>query len=68
MFSTKVNNELEGKGGFSKQRKELLYIVINDVEVVQLKKIIKEIDEKAYVTIYPVYEIVEKDINQHKRF
>lgn len=48
---------LEGKGGYSKMNKEVLYIVINKQEIVQLKKIIEEIDPNAYITTHNVQEI-----------
>lgn len=49
---------LEGRGGFSNQRRELLYLVINKYEIPMLKEIIYEIDDEAYVTIYTVNEII----------
>lgn len=51
---------LAGKGGYSKTNKEVLYIVINKPEIVQLKKIVEEIDENAYVTIHNVQEVLRK--------
>lgn len=51
---------LDGHGGYTGQKKELLYIVINKQEVVQLKNLIYEIDEHAYVTIHNVHEMMGK--------
>ncbi|MDQ0214475.1 uncharacterized membrane-anchored protein YitT (DUF2179 family) [Oikeobacillus pervagus] len=51
---------LDGKGGYTKANKELLYIVINKQEIVQLKKIIQDIDPDAYVTVHGVQEILRK--------
>ncbi|MEC5423114.1 YitT family protein [Virgibacillus sp. C22-A2] len=48
---------LDGKGGYTKANREVLYIVINKQEIVPLKKIIQEIDEEAYVTVHKVQEI-----------
>ncbi|RFA32897.1 hypothetical protein CAI16_16605 [Virgibacillus dokdonensis] len=48
---------LEGKGGYTKQNKEILYIVINKQEIVHLKRIIEKIDEDAYITVHSVQEI-----------
>lgn len=44
---------LDGKG-YTGVSKEVLYIVINKHELIRLKKIIKEIDEHAYVTTHDV--------------
>ncbi|GAA0317664.1 YitT family protein [Bacillus carboniphilus] len=51
---------LEGRRGYSGTHKEVLYIVINKHELVQIKNIIKDIDQNAYVTVHNVYEMVEK--------
>ncbi|WP_368654456.1 YitT family protein [Ornithinibacillus sp. 4-3] len=51
---------LEGKGGYSQTNKEVIYIVINKPEIVQLKNIVSEIDENAYVTIHNVQEVLRK--------
>ncbi|MCE5168877.1 YitT family protein [Paenibacillus profundus] len=51
---------LEGRGGYTGSNKELLYIVINKQELVQLKKIICELDDHAYVTVHNVHEFIGK--------
>ncbi|MFU0789981.1 MAG: YitT family protein [Virgibacillus proomii] len=48
---------LEGKGGYTKTNKEILYIVINKQEIVQLRRIIENVDKNAYVTVHSVQEI-----------
>lgn len=51
---------LEGRGGYTRTNKELLYIVINKQEIVKLKQIINHIDENAYVTVHAVHEMIGK--------
>lgn len=51
---------LEGRGGYTMTSKEVLYIVINKQEIVQLRKIIQDIDPNAYVTVHNVQEIFRK--------
>jgi uncharacterized membrane-anchored protein YitT (DUF2179 family) len=51
---------LEGRGGYTGDNKEVLYIVISRQEVVRLKNMISEIDENAYVTVHQVQEVVGK--------
>jgi uncharacterized membrane-anchored protein YitT (DUF2179 family) len=51
---------LEGRGGYTGDNKEVLYIVINRQEIVQLKKVINEIDDHAYVTVHHVQEVIGK--------
>jgi uncharacterized membrane-anchored protein YitT (DUF2179 family) len=51
---------LDGRGGYTGQNKEVLYIVINKQEIVQLKNIINTIDKNAYVTVHNVHEMMGK--------
>lgn len=51
---------LEGRGGYTGSSKEVLYIVISKQEVVQLKNMVSDIDENAYVTIHNVHELIGK--------
>jgi uncharacterized membrane-anchored protein YitT (DUF2179 family) len=51
---------LDGRGGYTGENKEVLYIVINKQEIVQLKTIIHDTDEHAYVTIHNVHEMLGK--------
>jgi uncharacterized membrane-anchored protein YitT (DUF2179 family) len=51
---------LEGRGGFSGQNKDVLYLVINKQEIVQLKSVINSIDKNAYVTLHNVHEMMGK--------
>ncbi|GAA0590659.1 YitT family protein [Virgibacillus siamensis] len=57
---------LEGRGGYSQVDKEVLYLVINKQEIVQLKKIIEDIDPDAYVTVHSVQEIFRKGYKGEK--
>lgn len=45
---------LEGKGGYSKNLKTVLYSVVTRLEIAKLKIIIHEIDEDSFVTITDV--------------
>jgi uncharacterized membrane-anchored protein YitT (DUF2179 family) len=49
---------LDGRGGYTGQNREVLYIVVNKQEIVQLKSIINEVDENAYVTVHYVHEMI----------
>lgn len=51
---------LEERAGFTGDRKEILYIVINQQEMVQLRQVINKIDDEAYVTVNNVHEILGK--------
>jgi uncharacterized membrane-anchored protein YitT (DUF2179 family) len=49
---------LSGKGGYSKNEKNVIYTIITRFEIGQLKKIVNIIDEKAFVTISDVHEVM----------
>lgn len=49
---------MEGRGGFSKDKKVILYSVITRLEVAKLKAIIHEKDPQAFLTISDVYEVM----------
>jgi uncharacterized membrane-anchored protein YitT (DUF2179 family) len=59
---------LHGEGGYAKQPKNVLYVVITRLEIAKLKSIIDEIDENAFLTINDVHEVMggkfkKKDIH-----
>jgi uncharacterized membrane-anchored protein YitT (DUF2179 family) len=47
-----------GKGGYSHDEKEILYCVINRLEVAKLKKIVSEIDPMAFLAIEEVNDVM----------
>lgn len=49
---------MEGKGGYSKGEKQILYSVITRLEIAKLKDIIKSLDENAFVTVSDVSDVV----------
>lgn len=49
---------LHGEGGYTRQKKEILYCVVTRLEVDKLKQIVLDMDERAFITIYPVNDIV----------
>jgi len=49
---------LSGKGGYSGEERNVLYLVITRLEIVKLKVIIDEIDPNAFVTISGVHEVM----------
>lgn len=57
---------LEGRGGYTGQNKDVLYVVISKQEIVRLKDIIHDIDENAYVTVHNVQEIIGKGYKSDK--
>ena len=49
---------LNGRGGYSGEKRSVLYLVVTRLEVAKLKIIIDEIDDKAFVTISEVHEVM----------
>jgi len=49
---------LEGKGGYSKDEKTVIYSVVSRLEVSKLRSIVNDKDESAFVTINDVAEVM----------
>lgn len=49
---------LEGKGGYTKNHKVILYSVVTRLEIAKLKEIINSKDENAFVTISDVFDVM----------
>lgn len=49
---------LDGVGGYTKTKKDVLYTVITRLEISKLKSIINELDEYAFVTITDVADVM----------
>jgi len=49
---------LKGSGAYTGKEKNVLYVVINKHELLQLKKIVKEVDPKAFIIVNSVYEVL----------
>ncbi|MBU4440362.1 MAG: YitT family protein [Firmicutes bacterium] len=49
---------LDGKGGFSKDEKVVIYSVITRLEIAKLKSIVAEKDENAFLTISDVFDVM----------
>lgn len=53
-----------GKGGYTGEEKEILYCVVNRLEVAKLKNIIEEFDPDAFVTIENVHDVMGGRFNK----
>ncbi len=49
---------MHGEGGYTGDPKEIVYCVVNRLEVTKIKEIVLAIDEHAFVTINSVHDIV----------
>ena len=47
-------------GGFSKEDKEIIYFIINHFQINKLKQIVHSIDEKAFIALQDVSDIIKK--------
>lgn len=48
--------KLAGRGGYTNNRKDVIYVVVTRLEVMKLKAIIQEIDDNAFITIMDTQE------------
>jgi len=49
---------LHGEGGYTGDNKEIIYCVVNRLEVTKIKEIVLSMDEHAFVTVNAVHDIV----------
>ncbi|WP_428911612.1 YitT family protein [Niallia sp. Krafla_26] len=63
-IAEKVNEEmyrgvtvLTGYGYYTKQKKDILYIIVSKQEITRLRKIILEVDPKAFITVQDVRNV-----------
>ncbi len=55
---------LHGEGGYTGDEKKILYSVVNRLEVDKLKEIVLDKDDRAFVTINPVNDIIGGRFNK----
>lgn len=53
---------LEGEGGYTRQQEHILYTVVNFRDIGQLKRLIQQIDENAFVVISDTLEVMNQRI------
>lgn len=58
---------LDGRGGYTLEAQSILYIIINQTEIVQLRHILERVDEDAYVTVNNVQEIFKKGFKRNSQ-
>ena len=54
-----------GRGGYSGDAKEILYIVVERLQLAQLKSIIRREDPKAFVAIENLHEVMHGPNEKH---
>ena len=58
---------LHGTGGYTGQDRPVLYIVLRPGEVAQLKRILADVDRRAFVAIAPAKEVLGEGFAAHRR-
>ena len=48
---------LEGMGGYKKENKKVIYLIVTSNEIVRLKNIVERIDKNAFLTINDIVEV-----------
>ncbi len=51
---------LHGHGAYTKERKEVIYVVISKPELIELKTMVHETDPDAFVVIHDVHDVFGK--------
>lgn len=58
---------LNGKGYYTKEEKEIIYIIINRREVLRVKRIVEMIDPNAFMTISHVQEVTGRALPTYQK-
>lgn len=53
-------------GGYSKERKEIIYFIMNHFQINKLKKIVRDIDPSAFISLHEVSDIIRKNENKRR--
>ena len=51
---------VNGIGGYTKQQKQVLYFVINHFQINKMKRIVHSIDEKAFISLHDVSDVIRQ--------
>lgn len=57
---------LHGEGGYSKEKRKILYCIVTRLEIDSLKSIVLDVDESAFITINPISDIVGGRLRRKK--
>jgi len=55
---------INGKGVYTGKSKDILYIVCSTEELIELQRIVKEVDKEAFIIINDVREVVGRGFTQ----
>ena len=56
---------MRGKGGYSKNEKDIIYVIIERLQLVELKTIVHREDPNAFMAIENIHELVHPHQAQH---
>lgn len=57
---------LEGKGAYTKQQKDIIFVVVGRNQEVSVKQIVKTIDPHAFMTVNTVHEVLGEGFKPFK--
>ena len=56
-----------GRGGYSNEKRDIIYIIIRRSEIYKLKNIVLELDKDAFISIQDIKEVFGKNIEDWKK-
>ena len=57
---------LEGKGAYTKQQKDIIFVVVGRNQEVSVKQIVRRIDSNAFITVNTVHEVLGEGFKPFK--
>ena len=55
---------VDALGGYSRDRKQILYFIVNQFQINKLKRIVFDIDEHAFISLTEVSDIIKRNIEK----
>ena len=55
---------LNGKGVYTGRERDILFIVCSTEELVEIQKLVREVDDKAFITVTDVREVMGRGFTE----
>jgi len=55
---------LNGRGGYSKEERNIVYVIVRRLEINKVKDLARSVDPDAFITVHNVHEVVAKNVKK----
>jgi uncharacterized membrane-anchored protein YitT (DUF2179 family) len=54
----------KGMGGWSREERDIIYVIVRRLEISKIKNAVRGIDEDAFLTVHNVHEVIGKNVRK----